>query len=234
MKRKKTISYKLSIGINVNWIGLIRHYHPELKNKDKAQDFVNNFIAEEDVDIKGSLFQNDFRLIEFYDAYSGMFQVWSDYHKTFIDDLVIRGSIFSPSSYFPQKDAGNKLFRSMWITPSYIGLSSNLPDGEPTENDMISTIPFDEIKWFLHGIYQEKKFDTSYFKIKQFPVYLKEKLENAHVRYEHFSNFDTDKEIRLQAHDKSIILLGEAFHSSHHFTTPLYGISIDMRFFEPV
>ena len=103
MKRKKTISYKLSIGININWIGLIRHYHPELKNKDEAQDFVNNFIAEEDVDIKGSLFQNDFRLIEFYDGYSGMSQIWSDYHKTFIDDLVIRGNIFSPSSYFPQK-----------------------------------------------------------------------------------------------------------------------------------
>jgi hypothetical protein len=51
MKRKKTISYKLSIGININWIGLIRHYHPELKNKDKAQDFANDFIAEEDVDI---------------------------------------------------------------------------------------------------------------------------------------------------------------------------------------
>ena len=233
MKRKRTVSYKLSIGININWIGLIRHYHPELEDKDKARDFVNNFISEEDIDLRNSLFQNDFRLIEFYNAYSGMYQVWSDYHKTFIDDLVIRGNIFSPSSYFPKKDFGNRLFRSMWITPSYIGLTSNLPDGEPTGNNMISTIPFDDIKWFLHSIYQEKKFNTSYFKIKQFPRYLQKPLEKANVRYEHFSNFDTDKEIKLQAHDESAILLSEAFHSSHHFITPLYGISIDMKFFEP-
>jgi len=233
MKRQRTVSYKLSIGININWIGLIRHYHPELKNKDKARDFVKNFIAEGDVDLKSSLFQHDFRLIEFYDGCSGMSQVWSDYHKTFVDDLVIRGNIFSPPSFLPKKDSGNKLFRSMWITPSYIGHSSNRPDGEPTENDIVSLIPFHDIKWFLHNIYQEKNLDTSYFKIKKFPRYLKEILDNAHVQYEHFSNFDTDKEIRLQAHDKSVILLGEAFHSSHHFTTPLYGISIDMKFFEP-
>ena len=109
MKRKRTFSYKLSIGININWIGLIRHYHPELEDKDKARNFVNKFIAEEDIDLRNSLFQNEFRLIEFYNDYSGMYQVWSDYHKTFIDDLVIRGNIFSPSSYFPTKDSGNKI-----------------------------------------------------------------------------------------------------------------------------
>ena len=129
---KKPLSFKVRVSIDVKWIEIIKWCFPDLKTNEQAWDFIENLSKNPDLDFKkdGGLFREFFSFVEFCDGLSGMNQIWSEYHKTFRDDMEIRGYIFEGSLRLYQRFPENKIGTNFCVRPDYIGFESNLPDGD--------------------------------------------------------------------------------------------------------
>ncbi len=209
---KKPVSFKVRISVDVKWIEIIKWCFPDLKDDDQAWNFIENLSKEPDLDFKkdGGLFREFFSFLEFCDGLSGMNQIWSEYHKTFRDDLEIRGYIFEDSLKLHQRFPENKIGTNFCVRPDYIGFESNLPDGDLMEKDKISQIPFYDIINYFKQVHVNP--DWSKDSANKFPKALQDKLDKHGVQYETWTD------------DLGL--------GGNRFATPYYSISIDMTFFD--
>ncbi len=145
------VSYKLDISIFVNWNGIARTYFPEIEN--------NN--AKPSLEHQASFF--DFTV--FRDGISGLEQIWSKHHNSFVNEILVRGKVSDYSTFsFNDKFKGNALSNKIFITPVYIAFEPAFADGlirlsdsRPKEKDMISNIPFWDVFHEIVNFHRTKK-----------------------------------------------------------------------------
>jgi hypothetical protein len=209
---KKPVSFRVSVSINVKWIEIIKWCFPDLKTDDQVGDFVKTLYNDPDLELKKGegLFQESFSFVEFCDGLSGINQIWSDYHKTFRDNMEIRGYIFEGSLRLYQRFPENKIGTGFRVRPDFIGFESILPDGDLMEKDKISQIPFYDMIEYFNKIHVNP--DSSKNDANKFPKTLQDKFDKYGVKCETWTD------------DFGL--------GGNHFVTPYYSISLDMTFFD--
>lgn len=163
IRRIMPVSYKLNVSIGVDWAGVIRTCFPELKDNESAWAFANKLYEDQELAINQELSlyqQTNFIFTMFRDGISGLEQVWSRHHNTFVDELLVRGRVFDCSmSTLDEKFKNNLISKYIFISPSYIAFENVLPvpDSTPEEKDKISKIPFWEIFYEIVRFHRSKK-----------------------------------------------------------------------------
>lgn len=252
--RRKQVSCKTEIVIIPQWDEIINWCLPEYKGQDeKRAEFIENLYKEKDINVnkKDSLYGQDFSFTHFYDAVSGIQQIWSDSGKTFLDEMEIRGDMFKQEYSnkkeiqfeFPKDLMGGKYTHgmpSMIINPWSIGFMSHLPDGAMRDVDTISEIPYNNIVHFLTTEIKNRDQWVGEFMVKKFPKELQEELNKYKVEYDssQYENSWWDdgpsKELlKSEWLEKEGIELYDERMGWHSFKTPYYEVSIRIKFFEP-
>lgn len=229
------VSYRLRVSIYVDWINLIIHFFPELRDESSAWDFVEKLMndTELNIDKEKSLFGKAFEFTQFYDDVSGLTQIWSCYYNNFVRDLLIVGAVFEAGFLkFRKKFPNNKIAAGIEIKPEYIGFRSILPDGAVVDGDKISQIPFWEIIWFFTKTYRKVRYDTSDYEVKKFPQSLQEQFDKYLVKYQSISEFDFEEDVNLLFAKNDEIVLRKANRSDHEFKARFHSVYIEMEFFE--
>jgi len=157
IRRIMPVSYKLDISIGVDWAAVIKECFPDIKDNKSAWNFVDSLYHDDELDIDkdASLYQQPISFFDFTmfrDGLSGLEQVWSKHHDHFVNDLLIRGKVFSGSwSALENKFKNNPISTDIFIAPDFIAFEHVLPGGHrepdstPHEKDKISKIPFWEV-----------------------------------------------------------------------------------------
>jgi hypothetical protein len=237
----KPLSYKVRVSINIQWIEIIKRCFPDLKSNDQVWDFVENLYKDSDLELnkEEGLLQKSFSFVEFIDGLSGINQIWSDYHKTFLDDLEIRGYIFGDSFALFRKFPENKIGTQFRIRPDCIGFRSILPDGDLMEEDKISQIPYYDIINFLKQVYMNLDFRSPMYCVKKFPQKLRGQFDKYRVKYEIWDFEDhgcsgdfNNKLIESKWLKENNMEICEQYMRSHIFTAPYYSIGIQMEIFD--
>lgn len=168
-KRIMPVSYKLDVSIGVNWAGVIKTCCPELNDDESAWAFANKLYEDQDVAINQelSLYQQPISFFDFTmfrDGLSGLEQVWSRHHNTFVDELLVRGRVFHGSRWtLETKFKGNLISKDILISPDFIAFEHvlpeghRLPDSSPEEKDKIGKIPFWEVFREIERFHRSKK-----------------------------------------------------------------------------
>lgn len=237
----RPLSYKVRVSIDIQWIEIIKKCFSDLKSNEQAWDFVENLYKDSDLELnkEEGLFQKSFSFVEFYDGLSGINRIWSDYHKTFLDDLEIRGDILGGSFTLFRKFPENNIGKQFCIRPDYIGFRSILPDGDLMEEDKISQVPYYEIIDFLKQVHINLDFRSPMHGLKKFPHKLQDQFDKYHVKYENWNFEDhgcggdfNNKVIESKWLKENNVEISEQYMRSHIFTTPYYSIRIQMEIFD--
>lgn len=235
----KPLSYKIRVNINIEWIEIIKKCFPDLKDDEQAWNFVENLYKDQNLQLGEGLFRKSFSFVEFYDGLSGMNQIWSDYDKTFLYDLEIRGFMFGGPFTLYREFPNNNISNQFRIRPDYIGFRSILPDGDLMEEDKISQVPYCEIIYFLKQVYINLNLRSSMYGLKKFPHKLQDQFDKYNVKYENWDFEDygcggdfNDKVIESKWLKENNVEVCEQRMKSHIFTTPYYSIGIQMEFFD--
>lgn len=240
--RVKPVSYKMDLSIEPDWFNIIGKLFPDLKNSKQAPVFINNLLEDKalKIDKDESLWLQWFSFTIFYDGISALTQVWSQYHKTFIDEVEVRGYILK-SRGLDEKFPDNNINHPVVITPNYIGFHTVLPDGEVMDEDKISQIPFWKILEFFIEV--QKNSGTIWeakLAVKKFPKNIQKLLEKHNVKYDPWdyedygTGVDFKKDIvKSKWLESQGIELYDQKVRSHTFRTSCYSIHFSINFFEP-
>lgn len=237
----RPLSYKLRINISIEWKKIVRKCFDNMSNDEQAWEIVKRIVSDSGINIYSmeGLITKEFQFVVFKDGLTGLEQIWSDYYKTFLDDIEISGFLFGGNSSLAfDKYPENKIESQFRIRPEYIGFSSDLPDGELMDEDMISQIPYHEIIHFLTQIYTNLEYENPMLCIKKFPHKLQELLEQNQVKYETWATEDygcavkfDNKLIESKWIKDNNLEICEQTMRRHIFTTPYYTVGIHMEVF---
>jgi len=234
----KPLSYKVRVYINIEWLEIIKNCFPNLKTDEQTRDFVEDLYKDSNLKINKteSLFQKSFSFVVFNDGLSGIHQIWSDHHKTFVDDLEVKGDVFSGGflSALFNKFPENKIIRQFFISPEFIGFRSDLPDGYMMDEDKISQIPFFDIINFFKKVHKNIDFMLPMYAVKKFPQELQKKIDKYNVKYESYGSDDYfNKElIESEWAKENNVEIYDQMIDSHLFSTPYYSLSIQIEIFD--
>ena len=187
----------------------------------------------------GPLWGKAFRFVIFVDAISGIRQIWSDYHKTFVDEEKVKGYIFLTSVGEEGKLESENGSNRIILTPNSAGFHTVLPEWVPSIE--ISKIPYSEIIRLFRDIKRFSGYDPCYA-IKEFPEELKKEFEKNNVKYElfDFENHGVPAEFNKGEFDdnenENLKKIGVKFYDQemkrHWFSTPYYSVGIALEFFD--
>lgn len=240
----KTPSYKLDIILEPNWHEIITKLAKD--NNTDAKKFIDEIKKDKKLNIEEDkgLFGKRFRFVYFYDRVSHLEQIWSDHHKTFVDEIEIRGKIFESENYVVnwignKKYKDNNIADTLVITPGYIGFNTVLPYGAVMDDDKLSIFPFREINEFFISLYKNIGWWGPMYKIKKFPKNLAQEFEKNKIKCE-----DWDPEYYIYGVDakedliesewtkKNNIEVCDQKMRSQIFTSPFYTIRLRMEIFD--
>lgn len=241
----KPASYKIDIGIRPNWYEITKYLAKELKVSE--EEFQKEILDNKKLGIvegKG-LFGKGFRFVYFYDPISGLEQIWSDYDKTFLDEMEISGAIFASEetdllflerNKVPKKFRRCKIFNPILISPSSIGFDTA---GLIGYSEKIQEFPFGVLISFLKDLHKNIGLWGPMYKIKSFPKELEEEFKKYGVKYEDwcYEDYGTGVEARNDLIDsewakKHGVELYNQKMRTQVFTTPFMTLRITMDFFE--
>jgi hypothetical protein len=241
----KTPAYKLDIVLEPNWSGIIEKLARD--NKTDTDKFVAEIKSDKNLNIDNdkSLCGKLFRFVYFHDGVSHLEQVWSDYHKTFIDEMEIRGRIFESKDTFSfswianKKYKDNNISNTIVMTPDYIGFDTILPDGTVMEEDKLSVIPFGKIIQLLLDLHKNIGVWGAMYRIKKFPQELIQEFEKSNIKYEDWDYEDygcggdaKEELIESEWTQKNGVEICDQKMKSHIFSTPFYIVRVKMEIFE--
>ncbi len=238
---KKT-SYKIDIVIEPNWFKIITKLATE--NKTIPQKFMSDIKKDKNLNIEKGLFNNFFRFVYFYDGISNLEQIWSDYEKTFIDEIKISGQIFKSKTedFFVWSDnekyKNNNVKNNLIIKPDMIGLSNNiLPDNSIYEE--LSSIPFWNIIRFFINLHKNIDLCGPMYKIKKFPQNITQNLKKNNIKYDDWDYEDwglhtkaTKNLIDSEWLKKNNTEVYNQIMNSQIFTSPFYAIRFKIQIFD--
>ncbi len=235
-------SYRLRVWIYPDWYEILKHLFPKLRDTDEINKFVEEQLKKCS-ESKNSLVHKNFGFVEFYDGISGVTQIWSEMHKTFVDEMEIRGYIFDydkwVDEYNKQKEEKQeyKITDHFVIRPEFIGFHTILPDGEVLDNCKLATIPYSDIISFFVEARKRDIIGGEMKAVKTFPPKLAKKLKKSGVKYDienyNYEDYGTGVEFKK---DKVIKFDdGAEFYNQkmkyHSFKTKYYSISIEIEIF---
>lgn len=243
MSQNKTPSYKLDIFLEPNWHEIIKKLA-----KDNKTD-VEKFITEIENDKKLSIVENKglfgkyFHFVYFYDGVSHLEQVWSDYYKTFVDEVEIRGKIFEGENIFSwighKKYEDNNITNTLVMTAGFIGFHTSLPDGDVMDDDKLSVLPFGEIVNFFINLHKNIGIWGPMYKIKKFPQNLTQEFEKNKIKYDDcdFEDYGCGGDaiedlLESEWTKKNGVEICDQKMRSQIFTAPYYTIRLRMEVFE--
>lgn len=221
MFMKKNKSYKLDLTININhkhWVEILRKIFPLTMQKDESAVF--EFLCNVPLECNDSPYnpnpplfkigkykeygsnekyyffikERSFRYVEFYFGASSLTQIWSDYHKTFVNNTNINNApLFNAHSQF--YDTYRSFFKEdlkedewkfdnsnrILITPSFVAIAPVFPDFA-TDEQKIGKNPFDDIRGLISNIHNNS--GDSMQIIKKFPNIIQQKLNAYGVQYD--------------------------------------------------
>ncbi|MBN2087896.1 hypothetical protein JW758_06140 [Candidatus Peregrinibacteria bacterium] len=245
-EKEKPISYKIDVVVNPNWHEILMHFAKELKmsESDVQKEIFKNKkmgIMEE----KG-LYGKGFRFVNFYNGISNLEQIWSDYHKTFLDDMEIRGGVFGDKDGFfysfnlhkkiPKKFKNCKLFNPILISPKSIGFDTA---GLIGYSEKIQEFPFWEIFRFLKDINKNVGLGCEMNKIKKFSKELEKTFKKYKVKYEdwNYEDYGTgvepkEKLVESEWATKNKIEICDQTMRAHVFASQFMTIRLRLEFLE--
>jgi len=240
----KPTSYKIDFVIMPNWHEITKHLAKELKvSHDEFQKEILDNKKLGIVEGKG-LFGKGFRFVYFYNAISGLEQIWSEHDKTFLDEMEINESILANEDGgiwgfmcedLPEKFLDSKIFVPIVITPYAIGFDTARLVGYSED---IQLFPFGSITSFFKDLYINIGLWGPMYKIKSFPKELEEEFKKHKVKYEDWDYEDwgtfleaKDDLIESEWAKKHGVQLYNQKMRNQIFTTPFMTVSIKIEFF---
>lgn len=236
----KLISYRIKLVLMPQWEEILKKLASQ--NNQHPDEFIKEIFNDDTVD-KG-LFGKWFRFVIFQDEISGIQQIWSDYHKTFLDTVNVEDQIFKGFDFLSvlskdsdkSKYSDNFVIRPFGVTPCLAYFARDFG------GDTLSKIPYYEIIRLLKYIGK----NTYQYAIKRFPDDLKKELEENKITYkvetsplddyiidENFSGKPNEyNNNKKWAKDRGIELYDFTVEK-HIFETQYYSISINLETFEP-
>ena len=186
---ERLASYRARIWIYPDWYEIIKHLFPKLKDTGEINKFVEEQLKRCS-ESKNSLVHKIFGFVEFYDGVSGMTQIWSETHKTFVDEMENRGYIFDYDKWVDEynkhrdkKEEKYKITDHLVIRPEFIGFHTILPDGEVLDDCKLGTIPYGEIISFFIEARKRDIIGGEMKAVKTFPPKLAEELKKNGAEY---------------------------------------------------
>lgn len=244
----ENLTYKLVLVISPDWQAVLEKLAKDA-NRD-PEKFINEIMRDEELKIEEGkgLFGKEFRFVCFYDGASGLEQIWSDYHGTFVDDIEVIGHIFE-GKWLPWEGEGYRKYKDNYISkylvikPHFIGFHTILPLIEDVApDDKLAQMPFQEIISFFIDMYRHLRNTGLWvpmYGIKKFPRKLQEEFDKYKVEYDKsaYEDYGTDIEfneriIESEWAKKNGMEIYNQEMLSHRFTTPYYSIRIRMEVFE--
>ncbi len=182
-KLLRPISYEIYLILIPHWAEILDEFAKRRKHSYELLQKV--FQSKQlDIELRKALLGKDFRFRIFQNG-SGMKQIWSDHHKTFVDEIVVSGDVFEPRDQLPeltnlsQEYINNEIPTGIECTPEQLSL-----EGRPLfQSSPLAKIPYGRIqKLYMNlGKYAD---EAAGHAIKQFPPGLKSKMEENNVQYD--------------------------------------------------
>ncbi len=178
------LSYRIDFTIEPRWEEILARLTKQ--NNQVPGTFYKSIVGNKKLKIKKGegLWSKEFYFKYFYDAVSGMGQIWSDNAKTFVPSLEVRGHVFAEEygSYplrLREKYEDKDISRQFVITPGSIGV---LEDSMFDAVDNWSEIPIYEI---IHVLKETHRFAPwlPMYRVKAFPPDVKKEMIKHKVKY---------------------------------------------------
>lgn len=207
---------------------------------------INRFVEEQlkkSSESKDSLVHRNFGFVEFYDGISGVTQIWSETHKTFVDEMENRGYIFDYDKWVDKynkhsdKKEKYKITDYLVIRPEFIGFYTILPDGEVLDDRKLATISYGEIISFFIEARKRDIIGGEMKAVKTFPPKLAEKLKESGVKYdiEDYNHEAYGTGVELKKDKIMKFDDGAEFYDQwmkhHSFKTKYYSIGVKIEIF---
>jgi hypothetical protein len=246
-KLQLPISYEIYLILIPHWAKIFEEFAKRCKY---SLEVFEKVYEDKQLDIKHSkvLWGKEFSFRIFKNEISGMKQIWSDHHKTFVDKIVVSGDVFDPRDQLPDMTNLNQGYINHEVptgiecTPEKLSL-----EGGPLFNSgSLAQIPYGHIqRLFLNlGKYSDGETGCA---IKQFPPGLKREMDENNVQYDNEpwihirenDNAQADKDFDKSDHHlnnerwlkKEGIQLYQQKIDWHAFHTPYYTVSVRFNFF---
>lgn len=174
---ERQFRYRIRLYLLPNGENLIKHFSQSANIPyDKYLEYFENLK----INYQESIFyaSNGFGYVIFMDK--GMDQIWSEESKTFVNDIEVRGQMFSV-----ELSEQRKLIRSPYrqaiahlvATPNQLGFA-HWARGVDQEK-ILATIPFDKIVEFFKELYRHEGKWPCKCAIKSFPKEIIDELKNT-------------------------------------------------------
>ncbi|HAL44606.1 MAG: hypothetical protein A2Y12_18150 [Planctomycetes bacterium GWF2_42_9] len=247
---KKPLSYRINLVLMPQWEEILKKLASQ--NNQTPEEFIKEIFSDEKLNLNNedkskNLFGKFFSFVIFQDEITGMEQIWSDYHKTFVNKITVCGQTFAGldtltalSENSNRKYADNLISKPLILKPN-LAAFDELYYQQNLHLHVLSNIPYYDIIRLL-------KYTTGYhqYAIKRFPDDIKKKLDEENVKYK----------ISTGSFEEHAILVGENFNGKaneyynnkwgkdrgielynqeveeHIFETQYYSISISIESFE--
>lgn len=209
-KLKQPLCYKIRLDVSPKWV--------EILSEHKYSALFEKLFADTELEInkETSLIYKNFKYTIFIDDASGLTQIWSDYHKEFLDNYDISGRIIEIDNFLGNHEKikerynieyGDDLTGWIIFSPSRIGYCHKYLE-LPTidKNRILSQIPYESI---IESLKKEHICGGNFMTED-----LKKKLDENNVQYETWNKDDV------------------VWMFYHIFSTRYYSISINIEFFD--
>lgn len=245
----RPISYEVYLLLIPHWVDIFAEF---ARRRKHSPDVLKKVFegGELDFEQRKALWGKDFRFRIFQNETSGMKQIWSDYHKKFVDSIIVNGEVFDPNDNLPELTNLNKEYINHEV-PTGIECT---PESLSLEGDLffkpviLAKIPYRRILKLLLNLakYDDQGIDCA---IKKFPEELKKEMDENSVQYDndpwtflHLLDDDdaqVDEDFDSNPHNlnneewfkKEGVQLYEQCIDWHAFHTPYYTASISLRIF---
>ena len=182
-----------------------------------------------------------FVFVWFQDRVSGLRMIWSDHHRTFVEDMVAGGLVFAP-------DAGKRLdYQYLVIDPQRIGFRPPYFGYEESTDliDELATMPFDGILRLLLRL-EQAEIGLGMRAIREFPPDLAQDLVKTGTVYDagySLRPYFEDEPLELTPWERTELpdwadTLGVGLFADeveyHHFKNGFYSLDLRLECFSPM
>lgn len=244
----KPVSYRIELVLMPQWEEILKKLADQ--NKQKPEEFIDEIFKDGKLNLNDEYEKNAgllnyekwFRFFIFQDGVSGMQQIWSDYHKTFLDEVKVEGYVFGSGGItwlFHPKYSDKLVSKPLILTvgSAYFEISE-------FKSHVLSSIPYRGIIQLLKYIGKNTGTGTQHA-IKRFPDDLKKELEedkivykiktsslDEHVIDENFNGSVSEYNNKSKwAKDKDVELYDQQVEN-HIFASQYYSLRISLETFE--
>ncbi len=241
------ISYEIYLILIPHWMKIFEEF---ARRRKQNSEIIEKVFEDKKLDIKQrkALCGKDFRFRIFHNEISGMKQIWSDHHKTFVDKIIVNGDIFDPSEQLPDMTnlsheyISHEVPTGIECTPEKLSLEGSLL----FQPSSLAQIPYHHILKLLLSL---GKYDNEMAgcAIKQFQPELKREMDENKVQYDNepwkyireHDDEQVDEDFNKNDHHmnnnewlkKEGIQLYQQKIDWHAFHSPYYTVSIRFNFF---